>query len=516
MLVLGAFANLDWVVLGGYFALLVIASLAFTRRGQADTTDYFLAGRRMPMWAAAMSVMATSLSAATFIGAPEESYAGDLTYLCTYLGLVAAAIIVAVLFIPVFYRLNVTTVYQLLELRYGPAAKMTASGMFMIGRVFASGARLYMGAIAGSLIAFSDITPTHLCIAIAAMVVIGSIYTLIGGIEAVVWTDVIQSFVFIGAAIVAIVILVRLIPADTSQIVHALTHPAPDKPSKLTLVKVFDGFGAAGRYSLVSAFVGFTLIGIGSYGTDQDLTQRMLTCRSARAGSWSAISGVVFSVPVALLFMIVGLLLWVYYQRPDLMGDAAPASMPATDRQVFLSFILDHMPAGVSGLMMAGLFAAALSSLNSELNAMSSTMISDFYRPLRPGKTERHYLRAGRLGVLLWGAALGAFAVVSAYWQSHGGKTLLAFALSVMTFAYSGLVAVFFTALLTKRGSTASVIAALATGFIAVLVMNLQPWKSMGFPAIDLAFPWQMLIATSLAFCVCLLGSQARDYDGPP
>ncbi|QNN25075.1 sodium/solute symporter [Planctomycetales bacterium ZRK34] len=517
---LAMFDRLDWIVLGGYFVVLIGASLYFTRRGQTNTTDYFLAGRRMPMWAAAMSVMATSLSAATFIGAPEESYRGDMTYISSYIGTVLGAILVAVVFIPAFYRHNVSTVYELLEVRYGVAAKRTASGMFMIGRVFASGARLYMGAIAGALIAFGEATPGNICIAIAVIVAVGTVYTFIGGIEAVVWTDVIQSFVFIGAAVVAIIVLLKMIPADGAQIIEALRHPAPDEPSKLTAFKLAgEGAGQADRYSLLSIVFGFSLIGIGAYGTDQDMTQRMLTCRSAKAGSWSAISGVLCSVPVALLFMVVGLLLWVFYQRPELMGDAAPAIGPAEDRQVFLSFILDQMPRGVSGLMMAGLFAAALSSLNSELNAMSSTLINDVYRGLRPGQSERHYLRAGRCGVVLWGLWLGGFATFCAFWQQQGDKTLLQFALSVMAFAYSGLVAVFFTALLTQRGSTASVIAALAVGFVTVLVLNLQPWTRWGMAAVDLAFTWKMLIATTLALGVCLLGhspaSGAGEYDEP-
>lgn len=520
-LTLAAFGRLDWFVLGGYFVVLIGASLYFTRRGQTSTNDYFLAGRRMPMWAAAMSVMATSLSAATFIGAPEESYRGDMTYLSSYIGTVLGALLVAIVFIPAFYRHNVSTVYELLEVRYGPTAKRTASGMFMVGRVFASGARLYMGAIAGALIAFGEATPGNICIAIAVIVFIGTVYTFIGGIEAVVWTDVIQSFVFIGAAIVAIIVLLKMIPIDVPHIIEALRHPAPDAQSKLTTFKLAgEGFGQADRYSLVSIVLGFSLIGIGAYGTDQDMTQRMLTCRSAKSGSWSAISGVLFSVPAAMLFMIVGLLLWVFYQRPDLMSASAPTIAPAADRQVFLSFILDQMPRGVSGLMMAGLFAAALSSLNSELNALSSTLINDVYRAVRPGRTERHYLRAGRAGVIGWGLALGGFAALCAFWQQAGGKTLLQFALGVMAFAYSGLVAVFFTALMTRRGSTGSVIAALAVGFSTVLVLNVQPWTRWGGEAIDLAFTWKMLIATTLALGVCLLGNspapRAREYDGPP
>lgn len=528
---LASFAALDWLVLLGYFVLLIGASLWFTRRGQKSTDDYFLAGRRMPAWAAAMSVMATSLSAATFIGAPEISYKGDLTYLSSYLGLVIAAIVVAVFFIPAFYRANVSTVYQLLEIRFGRAVKVVASCMFMLGRVLASGARLYIGAIAGAMILFGEAEPLQVCAAVAAIAIIGMAYTFIGGIEAVIWTDVIQCFVFVGAAVVSIVVLLNVIPATTGEIIDELQHPvgwsnvaeiglAPDdarEDSKLTVVKSgvdtssFDrSFSTQNTWGLFGIVLAFSLIGIGSYGTDQDLTQRMLTCKSARAGSWSVISGVLASIPVAFLFLVVGLLLFVFYQQQESFGGVMPETMPEEGRQAFLTFILNEMPVGLSGLMMAGLFAAALSSLNSELNAMSSTLINDIIKEFKPGLEERTYVRLGRFGVVGWGLALGGFAMFAAFWQSSGDTALIPFALGVMMFAYSGLVAVFFTALFTKRGSTVSVMAAFFIGAATVLLLNWQPWTAIGWAELDVAFTWKMFIATGLAFTVCVLGSPRK------
>jgi solute:Na+ symporter, SSS family len=181
------------------------------------------------------------------------------------------------------------------------------------------------------------------------------------------------------------------------------------------------------------------------------------------------------------------------------MGPDAPLA-PQDAKDVFITFILAHVPAGLGGLMIAGLLAAALSSTNSELNAMSSTLICDFYRPLAPGKSERHYLAAGRWGVAMWGVALGGFAMLCATWHARSeGMTLIDLALGVMTFAYSGLVGVFLTVLLTSRGNTRSVIAAFITGFVTVLALQNQPW-------LDLAFPWHMTIATALSFTVCYAG----------
>jgi Na+/proline symporter len=236
----------------------------------------------------------------------------------------------------------------------------------------------------------------------------------------------------------------------------------------------------------------------------------MLTCRSAARGGWSLILSYLIGWPVLMLFMLAGLLLYVYYQRPDLMGDAAPAVSVGDGREVFVAFILQEMPTGMRGLMMAGLFAAAMSSLDSALNAMASTTVSDFYRPSRYRRghgdiTPGRQVRVSRLAVIAWAVALAAFAAVCVFWQQRSGQKLIDFALGVMVFAYSGLLAVFLTALFTRRGNAWSAVAALLTGFAAVLVLELYPVVVRWEP---IAFPWKMLAATCLAFAICCLGKR--------
>ncbi len=278
------------------------------------------------------------------------------------------------------------------------------------------------------------------------------------------------------------------------------------------------GFDPSATYTLLTALTGMLLLNIGAYGTDHDLAQRMLTCRSAAKGSSSVVLAILIGLPVTFLFLAIGLLLYIFYSRPELMGVAAPAYGIEDTRQVFLSFILHEMPPGMAGLMMAGLFAAGLSSLNSALNAMSSSLVNDWYRSLVPGHDERHYLRAGRCAVVGWGVVLGGFAITCIYWQQLAGGSLIDFALGVMAFAYSGLVAVFLTLLFTRRGNGTSAVLALATGFLAVLL--LQPWAMAiwtrwalwlpyGWGAVRIAFPWQIVIATSIAMAVCCAGRHA-------
>jgi SSS family transporter len=514
----------DWAVLLGYFALLAWSGWWFARRENKDTDDYFLGGRRMPPWAVALSIVATSLSAASFVGVPAAGYGGDLTYLFTNVGMVLAAIVVAFVFIPAFYSARVQSVYGLLESRCGPLASRAASVAFLIGRLLASGARVYVAAIPLSMILFgveSGMEPANLLLAVVVLGIVGVLYTLVGGIAAVIWTDVLQFVVFVVAAGAAIGLIGSWLVVPWSDVFAAL-----DENAKLRLVSL--DTDPRTSFTLWTSVIGFTLLGIGSYGTDQDLSQRMLTCSDAKKGSRSVLMGILMGIPSVAIFLAVGLCLWIFHQRPEFVGAHAPLEGPANASQVFLEFILEEMPSGLRGLMMAGLFAAALSSVNSTINAMSSTFVADLYRKFAPGRGEPHYLAVGRRGVVWFGVALSVVAALCVWWQSThtdgGGNALLDFVLGVMVFAYSGLVGVFLCVLLLGRGSERSVIAALVTGFVLVLLA--QPWMpwvpddlgagrafgELGF-AQQLAathFTWKFTASVAVTFAICALGGRTH------
>jgi Na+/proline symporter len=225
------------------------------------------------------------------------------------------------------------------------------------------------------------------------------------------------------------------------------------------------------------------------------------------------------SWPIVCMFLLIGLLLFIFYDRPDIMGDLAPTYTIDRSEKIFIEFIRHEIPTGLRGLMLAGLFASAMSSLDSELNAMASTSVADFYRPWRK-KRDLAYVQGNRRELVVSRCMIGVFAVLLAtfaslcvWWHGHSGQKIIDFALEVMVFAYSGLLAVFLAALLTNRGSGWSVIAALITGFVSVLAMRPALWGSViGLTAEEitfkLGFPWQMLIATTLAFIVCCLGNR--------
>lgn len=523
--------GVDWLVVAAYLLVLLVSGVYFARLENKNTQDYFLGGRSMPMWAVAISILASSLSVATFLGAPQQSYLGNLSYLLGQIGLLVGVVVVAVFFIPVFYRLNCTTIYELLEHRFGPGAKRAASAAFMLGRLFASGARIYIAAIPMALIFFglpegqSQSAPWELIAAIVALSAVAVVYTLIGGIASVIWTDVIQAAVMLIAIVAAIVLLLWRIPAPVGEIASALSTAGPDGSSKLAIfVSGLDetkplGVNWSLPFTVLSAIFGLSLLNMASLGCDHDLTQRMLTCKSALKGSQSVFLSMAVTLPVVVLFLIIGLLLYVFYNRPELMGSSAPTYSPGSDKQVFVSFIVKEMPAGMSGLMIAGLFAVGIGSLNSAINAMAATFIKDFYQSWVPNRPESHYLSMSRWATVMWGVLLAAFAIFCVYWQREQGQTLLDLALSVMTFAYGGLLAVFLTALFTKRGSTTSIIAGLITGFVITLMLQgpiwalwapyvqSGSWQLMTKPP---SWAWHMTIAVPVAMAVCCLGRSGK------
>lgn len=524
----GRFTLIDWAVLGGYFALLAVTGWLLSRR-QASSSEYFVAKRDMPAWAVAFSVVATAISAATFIGAPDQSYFGDLTFLSAQIGQIIAIFIVAIFFIPAFYRHNVATVYGVIDVAMGPVAKQACSWVFMLGRVFAGGARLYIAALAVSLILFGNTDAPAMVASIAVMTVVGIAYCFTGGIRAVIWTDVIQTIVFVGAAVVAVLVLASRLPIGLGEVMSVLrSSPSPSGGGKLDILSLSTDPGKA--YTLFTAMIGMVIFNVAAFGTDHDLAQRMLTCKNAVRGGQSAIAAILMGLPITLLFMALGLLLYVFYTRPDLMGQGAPSYSPG-DSRVFLTFILRELPPGMSGLMIAGLLAAALSTLTSGLNAMAAAFVNDVYKIACPGRDEGHYLRVGRGAMIMWGVVVAVFACVCISWQRTNakiaGQTLIDFALAVMTFAYAGLAAVFVAAIFTRRGNAASAIAALVTGFVLVLLGQpgvikiwgrLITWTSHTSEAtitrsladVKIAWPWVLTIAFAGALAVCLLGKRRR------
>lgn len=506
------FTYLDWSILGAYVALLALAGYLSTRRGIRTADDYFLASHAVPTWLVAVSVLSTVQSAATFLGVPDYSFRGDYSYLAGVAGTLLAAMFVSKVLIPRFYAARVGTVYELLELRFGVVARRSAAAMYLVGRILASGARLYLAAIAVSMIMFLDIAPHHIVFAAFVLLLFGLVFTFMGGLNSVIWSDLVQVVLYLGAAITVIGFLLAQIPAPMSEIVGALSS-SPDGTNKLRLIDT--SLDPARSFTVWAILTGFFLLNVGNSGLDQDTTQRLLACPDARGGGRALIWSVLVSIPVILIFLIIGSLLFVFYGRPDLMmtpGSSVAPTFQGEKITVFMHYILSEIPPGVRGLVTVGVIAAA--AINSGLISMAGVAVNDFYRPWaekRGRRDELHFVWAGRFVSLLLGLALFLMSILCYYWQRNTEAPLLEFVLGVMAFAYSGLLGVYFTAVFTRRGSSASVVAALATGFATVTALQPAFAAALGLPAAfrSLAFPWQLTVGTIVATLVCMIGSPA-------
>ncbi len=499
-----AFSRLDWLVFFSYFTVLVLTSVLFSRIKVSTSRDYFVGGNRVPFWAAAVSLLATSQSAATFLGGPEYSFGKDLTFVGFYASALIAVFVVAVALIPKLYAIRAVTVYELLEKRYGGRAKRDAAAMFLVGRLFASGARLYIGALAISMILFSDISAFHVTLSIVVLISAALAYAYFGGVTSVILSDIIQAITYIGAAIAVLVYLYLSLDISFETMVQTLENEGK--------LKIAD-FSLSGGFSVWTLLSGWLLLNIAAYGLDQDMTQRALSCKDAKSAARSMMLGIWMTVPVALLFLLIGLLLYLFYTHPGFShakGEIVQ-TFQGDKITVFMYYILHEMPEGLRGLVTVGAIAAALSSSNSVLSAMASVAVEDIYRPLKERQgihDEKHYLNAGRKAVLFFALALSLMAILSYYWQHATDLPLLNFALGVMAFAYTGLLGVYAAALFTERGDAQRVRIALVSGFVTVLLM--QPYVLGGTLLPKIGFAWQMVVGTVVAFGLMTIKAPTR------
>lgn len=482
-----SFSSLDWFVFFAYFLVLGVTSYVLSQGKIKTSREYFVSANSMPMFAVAISVLATSQSAATFLGVPEFSYKNDFTFIGFYLSALLAVIFVAFVLIPKFYALRAVTVYELLESRYGESAKKQAGFMFLVGRVLASGARLYIGALAISMILFGDILFLHVMLSITVLMFGALAYTYFGGVKSVILSDIIQAIIYVGAGVVVLVYLYYSLE-------HVNILQTLQEHQKL---RIFD-ISMDGKFSVIGLLSGWLLLNIAAFGLDQDMTQRVLSCKNKNEAAKSLIVSILLIIPVVLLFLSIGALLFVFYQNADVVQN-----FDGENITIFMYYILNEMPEGLRGLVTVGAIAAALSSTNSVLGAMASVAIEDIYKPWKLKHShveEMHFVKAARVAVLFFAVLLSAMAMVSYFWQRYSDLSLISFALGVMAFAYTGLLGVFFSAIFTNRGTAKLVPWSLLGGFVSVLA--LQPYTF----GINIGFSWQIVIGTIIAFSLMQLG----------
>ena len=486
---ISGFSTLDIIVFLGYFFILAFSSYLLSKHSVSSTKDYFNASNSLPLFGVAISIVATSQSAATFLGVSDYSYAHDFTLIGFYISALFSVIFVAKFFVPRFYELKVLSVYELLEYRYGDRAKKQAGLFFLVGRIMASGARLYIAALALSMILFLDISFIHMFIAISFLLLGAISYTYFGGIRSVVYSDIIQAFVYVSAGLVALWYLYTSF--GDIDILQALQDS-----DKL----VFVDSSLDGKFSILALMGGWFLLNIAAFGLDQDMTQRVLSCKNKDEASSSLILSILITIPIVMIFLSIGALLYLHYQDMALESEFKGESVT-----VFMYYILTELPDGVRGFVSVGAIAAALSSTNSVLGAMSSVAIEDIYKPYKLKQDgsydDSYFLKASKVAVVFFAVLLMLMALGSYIWQRNFDIPLISFALGVMAFTYTGLLGVFFSAIFTKRGNETTVTYALFGGFLTVLA--LQPYTF----GVSIGFAWQIVIGSVVAFFIMQLGA---------
>lgn len=488
----------DGLLIVAYFVAIIGIGLYVGRR-EESLHDFALGGRRVPWWAVMASIIAAETSAATFLGAPGEGYdKRSLAYVQLVIGLILGRVIVGFCFLKPYYTYKVYTVYDYLAVRFGPATKNYVSGLFLLMRTLASGTRLFVPSLvmvlAWRLIvhgeethfsqsAVSEVTPY--VVAIVALTVLTCLYTTFGGIKAVIWTDLIQATLMFGSALVAIGTLwvhvggwdavVRAVPQMGRLDGYFLTGFEPDQVAKWQAKEHVAAMGFweyvklifASDYTLFSALIGSTLGSMASFGTDQDMVQRMLTAETHQKARRSLITAAFVDIPIAAAFTFIGILLFVYYQRD-------PRFKPAANSDVFGSYILHVMPVGIRGLVLAGVFATAMGSFSAALNALATSATNDWYIPRVPGRPEKHYVNAARFFTLLFALLMVAIAGGFAYAKVKDPTIrIIPVVLGIAGFILGPMLGVFLVGMFTRgRGSDRGNLIAITLGLIATTVFG--------------------------------------------
>ncbi len=469
------FTALDYGVLFAYLAA-TAALGAWLGRGQKNLRDYFLGGRNLPWWAVCLSIVATETSTLTFIGAPAIAYTGDLTFLQVAIGYVFGRLLVSLLLIPPYFRGAIETAYEVL-LRLGRRVHNFSALLFQVNRALADGVRLFATALVLSVATgISDLGT------IAIIGAITVVYTLYGGLVAVVWNDAVQLVIYVGGALVAAWLILEGVPGGWPEVVSLAAAE-----QKLRVLNF--SWDWSQPYTLAGGVVGGAFLTFATHGTDQMMVQRYLACRTQRDGQLALVVSGFLVVGQFLLFLMIGVLLYAFYQLHP------PAEPLAQADRVFPMFIVDHVPPGLTGLIIAAIFAAAMSTLSSSLNSLASSTVNDFYRPyLKPEASDAHYLWASRLFTLAWGLVLAGISLLARNW---GG--VLEVGLTITSIVMGSILGIFLLNLTPRRLPEAVGLASMLAGLVTVLAIHLS--------GLGVAWTWYVLIGTAVTFAVGMLGS---------
>ena len=460
--------KLDFAIIAVYLAGITLFGLRFRKRHRT-LRDYFLAGREIPWWAIALSIVAAETSTLTIISIPGLAYDTNFTFLQVVMGYVIGRIAISFMLLPHYFRGDLYTAYELIERRFGRGLRSLTAGLFLLTRAAAEGVRVYAVSIVVSIA-----LGTGEIASIAIITALTLIYTFEGGLAAVIWTDVVQTVIYVGGTLVGLATILHLVPGGWSAI-----HTAALSAGKF---QVFDFRPNVWLpYTFWAGVIGGSFFTLGSHGTDQLIVQRLLAARAQKQSALALISSGVAILFQFALFLLVGVMLWAYYSTPS-------AVFGRSDR-IYPTFIVTHMPHGSSGLLVAAILAAAMSNLSAALNSLSSSAIMDFYARLCPQADEQTKMRLSRFATFLWALVLFGLAIIAL----HKVGRVVEVGLQIASVAYGALLGAFLLGTLTRRANSFGVMIGMLCGF----AIELYLWLGTRVP-----WTWWVLIGAGVTFSV--------------
>ena len=465
----GATSALDLAILILYLAGVTLWG-AWLGRGQRGGRDYFLGRRSLPWGAVMLSIVATETSTLTFLSIPGVAYLGGVGFLQITFGYLLGRVTVAAVLLPAYQRGELATAYELLETRFGRGTRRFTSAIFMVTRLLADSVRLFATAIP---LAFVTGWPYPVSIVVIGLLTL--VYTYFGGIKAVVWVDSLQMALYLVGAIAALVAIQLSVPGGWAQVFSLATAAG-----KLTVFEF--SFDLGNAYTFWAGLVGGAFLSMASHGTDQLIVQRLLTCRDTRSSQRALVSSGFAVIIQFALFLAIGLGLWAFYggrafERPD---------------EIFSRFIVTELPPGLTGLLVAGIFAAAMSTLSSSINSLASASAYDFWAPARGMEgDDAGTLRVGKFFTVVWAIMLigGALAFI----PLSRGTAAVEVALGIASLVYGGLLGAFALALFVPLARQREAVISIATGMATVTAIWL-------FGREYVAWPWYVFIGTVVTF----------------
>jgi len=534
----------DLLVIGIYFAIIVAIGVHFSTRNR-DVSEFALGGRSIPWWAVLASILASEISAGTFFGSPGEGFRSrNYTYAQLMVGYLLARLIVSAVFIPAFYRHNVVSIYEFLETRFGPRTRRIASAVFLLTRSLASGSRLWVPTLL-LLVIWDRMNPGNplgnweqFWFTGAALVVISLLtaaYTAIGGIKAVIWTDVLQILVLFCALGFSVFFLLGHIPGGWEGAKSHLTAAGDlrlwqwegDEPADSTWGKIKSVLET--EFTVWAALFGSLFVTLATHGTDQDMVQRMLTAKDKKQSAVATILSGIADIPVTYAVLTIGILLSVYYGHVVSDANLPMAGGKPDSTRVFPYFVIDVMPGGLRGLVIAGVLATTMGSLGTAMNSLATSYSRDFhFRWFNTPDDDASRVRVIKWSTLWFTLILIGVGLATAFIKAHNpGLSIIGIILGSFGYTYGSLLGVFMVALFTRgRGSEFGNPIAMLAGFVAVALLSNLPndlWKMVAgghlytnpdwFPVIE--FPWRIMAGTlvTVAVALCFKSERAQSSE---